>query len=77
MALSCHEESLVMTPPRKPSLKRPRNVAQGGIEARPEQPMGRAPLREPYGARSGDAPEKAGTPRTISSKKRRSGKGKA
>lgn len=63
-----------MTPPPKPPLKRPRNVAEGGIEARPGQPMARAPLRESYGARSGDAPEKAGTPRTVSSKKRPSGK---
>ncbi len=64
-----------MKPP-KPSLKRPRNVAQGGIESRPEQPMGSAPLREAYGARSGDAREEAGTPETISSKKRPSSKTK-
>lgn len=60
-----------MATPRKPSLKHPRNVDKGGIETGPSQPLRRAPLRESYGPRSGDAPEKAGTPQTIAA-----GKGK-
>lgn len=39
---------------RKNSLKRPRNAEKGGLETRPGQPLEDAPLREPYGARSGE-----------------------
>lgn len=58
-----------MTTPRKSSLQQPRNVEKGGIETRPSQPLGRAPLREAYGARSGEAPEASGTPETIAAGK--------
>jgi hypothetical protein len=54
--------------PRKSSLNRPINIDKGGIASRKSQPLGRAPLREPYGARSGETPEKSGTPQTISGK---------
>lgn len=57
-----------MPTPPKPPLKRPVNVDKGGIASRKSQPLGRAPLREAYGARSGDSPEKSGTPQTISGK---------
>lgn len=63
-----------MTTPRKPSLKQPRNVDKGGIETRSSQPLGRAPLREAYGARSGDAPERSGTPKTLAPVKPAAGK---
>lgn len=56
-------------PPGKSELTHPRNVDKGGSEARPSQPMRKASLREPYGARSGDSPEKRGTPEAISSAK--------
>ncbi len=66
-----------MATPRKPSLKHPRNVDKGGIETDPSQPMGRAPLRESYGARGGDAPEQSGTPQTIAADKGKSAKPKS
>jgi len=66
-----------MVKPGKPSLKRPRNVDKGGIEAGSSQPLRRAPLRESYGARSGDAPEKSGTPQTVAAGKGKTGKREA
>jgi hypothetical protein len=63
-----------MARPRKSSLKQPRNVDKGGIEADPAQALRRAPLRESYGARSGDSPEQAGTPQTIAAGKGKRGK---
>jgi hypothetical protein len=65
-------------PPAKSELTHPRNVDKGGVEARPSQPMRKASLREPYGARSGEAPQTTGTPDAIGRAKDapRSGRGK-
>jgi hypothetical protein len=46
-------------------------VREGGIEAGKRDPMRHAPLREPYAASSGEAPERGGTPQTVSNKKTR------
>ncbi|HEY4133887.1 MAG TPA: hypothetical protein VGO34_01615 [Alphaproteobacteria bacterium] len=59
-----------MAASRKASLKRPANVkpdnvAKGGIDARSSQPLRKAPLRETYGAKSGEASRNEGTPETI------------
>lgn len=72
-------------PPRQPpapkppatrgtSLTRPRNVEKGGLETRPGQPLGDAPLQEPYGARSGETPSRAATPRRLGSGRSAAGK---
>ncbi|MFN4282512.1 MAG: hypothetical protein ACK4NA_07725 [Alphaproteobacteria bacterium] len=56
-------------PPATPknSLKRPRNAEKGGLETRPSQPLGDAPLRESYGASSGETAPRAATPRRLAS----------
>ena len=58
-------------PPATPkaSLKRPRNAEKGGLETRPGQPIGDAPLREPYGARGDET-----TPRRLASSRSAAGK---
>jgi len=48
------------------------HIRSGGIAHRRRDPLRRAPLREPYGARSGAPPEEQGTPESVTKTKSRS-----
>lgn len=57
----------------------PRKLREGTLEPEGKDPLRRHPLREPYAARSGAAPETVGTPETVTRRpaaKRRAGRRK-
>lgn len=51
-------------------------VRKGGIVAGKRDPLRRAPLREPYAARSGASPEEQGTPESVTEEKSSSSRGR-